>query len=151
MRSMPTASCNGVELYYEDQGEGEPPALLCVMALGCGQPGLGLQRASFAGRTRTVVFDNRDIGRSEYVEDAYEISDMAADTLALADHLGLEHFHLLGVSMGGTISQEVALAAPERVEHPDARRHLGLGRELVEGPGGDAVRPQQQPHPGADR
>ena len=46
---------------------------------------------AFAGRTRTVV-DNRDIGRSEYVEDAYEISDMAAHTLALADHLGLEHF-----------------------------------------------------------
>ena len=49
--------------------------------------------------------------------------------------------------MGGTISQEVALGATRARQHPDARRHLGLGRELVEGPGGDAVRPQRRPHP----
>ncbi len=114
MRSMPTASCNGVELYYEDQGEGEP-ALLCVMGLAADSQAWVFNVPAFSERMRTVVFDNRDIGRSEYVEDAYEISDMAADTLALADHLGLERFHLLGVSMGGTISQELALAAPERV------------------------------------
>jgi pimeloyl-ACP methyl ester carboxylesterase len=45
----------------------------------------------------------------------YDIADMARDTLELADGLGLDTFHLLGVSMGGAISQELALAAPERV------------------------------------
>lgn len=111
---MPCAECNGVKLYYEDHGEGEP-ALICVMGLAADSRAWVFNVPAFAERMRTVVFDNRDIGRSGYVEGGYEISDMAADTLALADHLGLERFHLLGVSLGGTISQEVALAAGERV------------------------------------
>ena len=48
-------------------------------------------------------------------EGPYEITDMAADALALADGLELDSFHLLGVSMGGAIAQEMALAAPDRV------------------------------------
>ena len=62
-----------------------------------------------------MIFDNRDVGQSSLADGPYEIADMARDTLALADALELESFHLLGVSMGGAISQEVALAAPERV------------------------------------
>ena len=50
---------------------------------------------------------------------------MARDTLALADHLGLDSFHLLGFSMGGAISQELALMAPERVRTLQPRRDLG--------------------------
>lgn len=48
-------------------------------------------------------------------EGEYEIADMARDALALADHLELDTFHLLGVSMGGAIAQEIAVQAPERV------------------------------------
>jgi pimeloyl-ACP methyl ester carboxylesterase len=62
-----------------------------------------------------VIFDNRDVGQSSLADGQYEIRDMAQDTLALADGLGLDSFHLLGYSMGGAIAQEVALAAPERV------------------------------------
>jgi pimeloyl-ACP methyl ester carboxylesterase len=111
---MPTAECNGQTLYYEDHGEGEP--LLCVMGLSANTLAWALQVQAFAARHRTVIFDNRDVGRSSMAEGDYEITDMATDTLALADHLGLESFHLLGVSMGGAIAQEVALAAPERVK-----------------------------------
>jgi len=110
---MPSLDIDGRSLYYEVHGEGEP--LLCVHGLTVDTLGWALQLPSFAERHQTVIFDNRDVGQSDYAAGDYEVSDMAADALALADELGLESFHLLGISMGGAIAQEIALAAPERV------------------------------------
>lgn len=110
---MPTAVANGLTLYYEEHGTGEP--LLCVHGLGINTLGWALQVQAFGAAHRTVTFDNRDVGRSTIADADYEIADMAADALALADRLGLERFHLLGVSMGGAVAQEIALAAPDRV------------------------------------
>lgn len=110
---MPHADCNGQRLYYEVHGEGDP--LLCVHGLSVDTLGWALQVAPWSQDRKLVVFDNRDVGRSSRAEEEYEIPDMAADALALADHLGLERFDLLGLSMGGAIAQELALAAPERV------------------------------------
>jgi len=110
---MPLADANGLSLYYEEHGEGEP--LLCIMGLAADHLAWALQIEAFAAHHRTIVFDNRDIGQSSYVEGAYEISDMAADALGLADTLGLDSFHVLGASLGGAVAQHLALAAPERV------------------------------------
>ena len=110
---MPIAEVNGQRLYYEEHGEGEP--LLCVMGLGGDLTAWLLQVPVFSERHRLVVFDNRDVGRSSQAEGGYEVSDMAADALGLADELGLDSFHLLGLSLGGAIAQEVALAVPERI------------------------------------
>ncbi len=110
---MPTAEVNGQTLYYEVHGDGEP--LLCVMGLAANTLAWALQVQAFAARHKTVIFDNRDVGQSSKAGEQYEIRDMAQDTLALADALELDSFHLLGYSMGGAISQEVALSAPERV------------------------------------
>jgi len=110
---MPTVEVNGQTLYYEVHGEGEP--LLCVMGLSADTLAWMLQVPAFSAGYRTVIFDNRDVGRSSIAEGPYEIADMARDALALADALELGSFHLLGVSMGGAIAQEMALAAPERV------------------------------------
>lgn len=110
---MPTIEANGQTLYYEMHGEGEP--LLAVMGLAADTTAWTLQVPAFAAHHRTVIFDNRDVGQSSMADGSYEISDMARDALSLADALELESFHLLGVSMGGAIAQEVALAAPERV------------------------------------
>jgi 3-oxoadipate enol-lactonase len=110
---MPIAEVNGQRLYYEVHGEGEP--LLCVMGLSADTLAWTLQRPAFAARHRTVIFDNRDVGQSSMAAGAYEVADMAADALALADALELDSFHLLGVSLGGAIAQEMVLAAPERV------------------------------------
>ena len=110
---MPTIDVNGQTLYYEVHGEGEP--LLCVMGLSADTVAWALQVPAFSAGHRMVIFDNRDVGQSSLADAPYEIADMAKDTLALADALELDSFHLLGLSMGGAIAQEVALTAPERL------------------------------------
>jgi pimeloyl-ACP methyl ester carboxylesterase len=114
MPGMPIAEVNGQKLHYEIHGEGEP--LLCVMGLGADSTAWMLQLPAFAERYRMIVFDNRDVGQSSYAEGDYRITDMAQDALALADQLELDSFHLLGVSMGGAISQELALSVPDRIK-----------------------------------
>jgi pimeloyl-ACP methyl ester carboxylesterase len=110
---MATAEANGQQLYYEIHGDGEP--LLCVHGLSCDTLAWIPQIEAFASEYRTVMFDNRDVGQSSMAEGDYDIADMARDALALADELELDTFHLLGISMGGAIAQEIALQAPGRV------------------------------------
>jgi pimeloyl-ACP methyl ester carboxylesterase len=110
---MPTIDSGGQTLYYEVHGEGEP--LLCVHGLAVDTLGWALQLAPFSERHRTAIFDNRDVGQSSMADGPYQVTDMAKDALAVADAAGFDTFHLLGVSMGGTIAQELALAAPERI------------------------------------
>jgi 3-oxoadipate enol-lactonase len=110
---VPHAEVNGQRLYYEVQGEGDP--LVIVMGLGGDLLAWARQIPEFAKSYQVIAIENRDVGRSSYADGPYEIADMADDTLALVDELGLGDFHLLGVSMGGAISQHVALKAPDRV------------------------------------
>jgi pimeloyl-ACP methyl ester carboxylesterase len=110
---MPLFEGDGRPLYYEVHGEGEP--LLCVMGLAADHLAWTLQVPAWSARHKVVTFDNRDVGQSFRADGLYEISDMGADVLRLADALGLRDFHLLGMSLGGAIAQEAALAAPERI------------------------------------
>jgi pimeloyl-ACP methyl ester carboxylesterase len=110
---MAIAEVNGQRLYYELHGEGEP--LLCVHGLACDTLAWIPQIQDCSSAYKTVIFDNRDVGQSSAAEDDYEIADMARDALALADELELGTFHLVGISMGGAIAQEIALQAPDRV------------------------------------
>ena len=110
---MPFAEANGQRLFYVEQGAGDP--LMLVAGLGGGHLSWGDQMEPFAERFRTIAFDNRDFGQSSEAPEAYETPDLARDALGLADHLGLDDFHLIGISLGGAIAQELALAAPERV------------------------------------
>jgi pimeloyl-ACP methyl ester carboxylesterase len=86
-----------------------------VHGLGCDRRAWVMQVQPFSEQFKTVVFDNRDVGESSLAGQDYSTADMADDVLALADHLELETFHLLGISLGGMVSQHVALKAPERV------------------------------------
>lgn len=110
---MPHADVNGQSLYYEVHGEGEP--IFAIQGLGADIASWIPQIQAWSAGNRLILFENRDVGRSSRADGPYEVTDMAADALALADHLELDSFHLVGMSLGGTIAQELALAAPERV------------------------------------
>jgi pimeloyl-ACP methyl ester carboxylesterase len=123
-----------VELHYEREGAGEPLLLIQGMSgtrLSWGEPFLAPLRERF----ECVRFDNRGIGLSGQTEEAFTIADLAADTAALLDRLELESAHVLGISMGGMVAQELALAHPERV------RSLTIGCSYCGGPGSKLMDP----------
>jgi 3-oxoadipate enol-lactonase len=111
---MPTASVNGIDLYYETTGSG--PRLLFVNGSGATLANNPQSSGAFSGAFEVVAFDQRGLGRSASLDQAYTMADLAADALALADHLGWETFRLAGVSFGGMVAQEMAVTAPERID-----------------------------------
>ncbi len=113
---MPKAKIHEIELYYEEHGAGDP--LLCIMGMAAPCEGWALQLPAFAERYRTIVYDNRGVGRSTKPSGPYTTHEMADDAAGLLDHLGIERAHVVGVSMGGMIAQELALRHPARVRGP---------------------------------
>lgn len=111
---MPTASVNGIELYFERRGAG--PRVLFLNGSGATLASTGILVDVFAARADVVGFDQRGLGRSEIPPGPYSMADYAADALALADHVGWDRCRVVGISFGGMVAQELAVTAPERVE-----------------------------------
>jgi pimeloyl-ACP methyl ester carboxylesterase len=128
-------------MYYREHGQGEP--LVMVQGFGGGHEGWFFQTRAFREHFRVVVFDNRGIGKTERSPSPYTIESMAQDTVGLMDALGIERAHVLGMSLGGIVAQEVAINYPERVMklvlvcthagegevsdvHPDMLKALGI-------------------------
>ncbi|WP_041833924.1 alpha/beta fold hydrolase [Actinoplanes sp. N902-109] len=131
---MSRAEINGITIEYELTGDPADPALLLVMGLGAqlvDWPAPFVEQ--LAGRGFHVIrFDNRDSGLSTVVDDSgvpdipalmggdrsgapYLIADLAADTAGLLDALGVQRAHVVGVSLGGMIAQQLTIDFPERV------------------------------------
>jgi pimeloyl-ACP methyl ester carboxylesterase len=110
---MPRVSVNGIELHYVEMGAGEP--LLLIMGFGGDHQAWAFQVGAFSERYRVISFDNRGAGQSAVPDVPYSTRMMADDAVGLLDALGIERAHVLGVSMGGMIAQEVALNHPRRV------------------------------------
>jgi pimeloyl-ACP methyl ester carboxylesterase len=100
-------------LPFESTGDG-PPVLL---VMGLGLPGDAWWRTVpvLARAHRVITFDNRGSGRADPVSGPFTIAGMAADAAAVLDAAGIDRAHVYGMSMGGMIAQEFALAFPERV------------------------------------
>jgi pimeloyl-ACP methyl ester carboxylesterase len=131
---VPKVELAGTELNYERAGEGEPLLLIQGMSanhLAWGQPFASLLERDF----EVISFDNRGIGLSRPVTEAFSIAEMAADTAGLLDALEIESAHVLGISMGGMIAQELALA------HPEKLRTLTLGCSYCGGEGSQLMDP----------
>lgn len=111
---MPIAKTGDYEIFYVEEGEGFP--LVLIHGLAGDHKAWAAQMPEWAKNHRVVAFDNRGAGQSTQVDEAITTEDMAKDTLALMDELGIEKAHILGRSMGGAIAQHMTLMAPERVE-----------------------------------
>jgi 3-oxoadipate enol-lactonase len=110
---MPVIAANGIDINYRDEGSGSETIVL-VNGLADDLETWSLQVPAFlAAGYRVVRFDNRGIGESSKPAGPYTTSMLAADTKALVDHLKLEAFHMVGISMGGMIAQEYAIAYPQ--------------------------------------
>jgi pimeloyl-ACP methyl ester carboxylesterase len=149
---MPKATVNGIEIFYEVHGQGEP--LLMVMGINAQSihwpPEFVAQLVNVG--FQVITFDNRDVGLSTdfgdleapstgsligrrlfglSVKPPYTLSDMANDGFELLTELGIDSAHILGASMGGMIAQQMAIQQPERVRsltsimsHTGQRRHF---------------------------
>ena len=132
------ARANGIDICYEIFGDGNAEPMFLIMGLGAQ---MVIWDDAFCEKLaargfRVIRFDNRDIGQSSKmqggkrltpfellklrlfkipVDAPYRLSDMAQDTIALMDTLGIRSAHLVGASMGGMIAQEIAITFPERV------------------------------------
>ena len=109
---MPVVQANGLDIHYRIDGAG-PETLVLINGVGDDLEGWGFQRDDFAAAgLRVVTFDNRGSGSSSHPAGPYTSQQMAADTKGLVNALGLAPLHLCGVSMGGVIAQEYAVAYP---------------------------------------
>ena len=129
---------NGLRIEYESDGDENAPAVVLTMGLGMQLTAWpsSLVQAIVQSGYRVIRFDNRDIGLSSQLDhlgvpnigwqlvrsrlgltirSPYSLQDMASDAIGLLDALGLQRAHLVGVSMGGMISQRVAATVPQRV------------------------------------
>jgi 3-oxoadipate enol-lactonase len=104
---------DGLKLRYEIRGSGEPVALI----MGFSGSGRGWGEAflkPMEARFKIFVIDNRGTGESDKPDTEFTLGDMAADIAAVLDHAKTPRAHIFGISMGGMIAQEFALAYPER-------------------------------------
>ncbi len=110
---MPHKKVNGIQIYFEDQGTGDPLVLLNGLAFPMDL--WFLQIRELSRHFRVIAPDNRGIGRTDKPDEEYSIALMASDTAGLLRELGIEKANIAGLSMGGFIAQEIALAYPEMV------------------------------------
>lgn len=114
MSQASSARLNGIQMAYTVDGD-QGPWLVMSHSLGCDVTMWDEQIAALATRYRVLRYDTRGHGRSEATEGAYTLDTLAADALALMDHVGVDRAVWVGFSMGGMIGQTFALKHPQRL------------------------------------
>ncbi|MBX9599581.1 MAG: alpha/beta hydrolase, partial [Bryobacteraceae bacterium] len=110
---MPVTHHQGADLWWDESGSGDP--LLLIMGLGYTHDMWYRVRPMLEPHFRVIFFDNRGVGRSSVPPGPYSIPLLASDAAAVLTAAGAAQAHVVGISMGGMIAQEFALAYPERV------------------------------------
>jgi pimeloyl-ACP methyl ester carboxylesterase len=133
---MPYCRSRGFAIYYETHGRRGGAPLILIIGLGGTCQGWLLAQVPDLSKDRTcIIFDNRGAGQSEDPGGEFTTREMAKDTIALLDELGVGRAHVLGAFLGGLVAQELAIEHPERVQslvlvgtfaHADAKRRMLL-------------------------
>ena len=127
---------DGTRLHYQVWGPRHGEPLLLVHGLGADHRGWIMQRRALGSRYRCIAFDNRGVGSSDKPRGPYDMEVMADDALRVLEAAGHDSAHVVGVSMGGILSQIIAVRNPDRVRSltlaATACRHLPWRRELLE-------------------
>jgi pimeloyl-ACP methyl ester carboxylesterase len=110
-----SAQVNGIEMFYETDGSGEP-LLLLHGGGGCHEDWVHAGRDQFLREYTLLAPDARGHGRSTNPQKTITHRQCALDTLALLDHLGIETCKAIGLSMGGNILLHMATMQPDRIE-----------------------------------
>ena len=106
---------DGTRIHYEVTGRPGATPILMIQGLGASKNAWNLQRIAMATRFRSISLDNRGAGRSDKPTQPFTLEQMADDAIAVLDAAGIETAHVVGASMGGVISQIIAVKYPHRV------------------------------------
>ena len=112
---MPFVNLEDVEIYYEIHGPESGQPLLLLEGWGYDSWMWFRQLPELSKKYKCIVIDNRGVGKSSKPDYPYEMNMFAKDAIGVLDHLDIQKTHILGISMGGFIAQEIALTYPNRV------------------------------------
>lgn len=110
---MPFVTANGIKIFYQQLGSGEDVVL--IAGLGADHTTWLTTAHKLSSKFRLTIFDNRGAGQTDSPSGSYTSQQMAKDTLALMQTLGINRAHIVGHSLGAYIAQYVAITAPEKV------------------------------------
>lgn len=150
---MPRAKNGAVEIEWQSFGDGQAETVLLVNGLGSQMtrwPEAFCEKLAAKGY-RAIRYDNRDTGLSTWPTDAYTMTDMADDGMAVLDAAGVARAHIAGVSMGGMLVQRMAIDHPDRVlSMTSIMAAPGAQGTLMSTPEASAVLNNPPPDPKAD-
>ena len=150
---MPVVRVGDINISYIERGSGE--AVVLIMGLGAVKESWFLNIHALSKEYRVIAFDSRGVGATDRSGEAYTMSRMAEDTVGLLDALKIERAHIVGVSLGSMIAQEIAIRFPQRVnklalaattpgmsdsanknmwdkKNAEMRRRIGMGEDFDE-------------------
>lgn len=113
---MPSIRIDGVELYYQLEGDPARPALVFSNSLGTDLSMWDQQASALARDFHVLRYDTRGHGRSSAGSEPVTLGRLGRDVLALLDHAGIARAHFCGISMGGMTGQWLAIHAPQRFD-----------------------------------
>ncbi len=111
---MPTIQTNGIQMYYEARGSGEP--VICIMGVTAPGGVWEAHAAEWSRHFRCILGDNRGVGQTDKPDGPYTTAMMADDYAGLMDALGIKSARVVGCSLGSVIAQQLALRHPDKVK-----------------------------------